>query len=62
MPHVMFYLQVIVMEPVVMTMAASHDPAVPDSCEDHDYENIRPIVIASAKTSRNQVGNSIDIF
>ena len=32
-----------------MTMAASHDPAVPDSCEDHDYENIRPIVIASAK-------------
>ena len=37
------------MEPVVMTMVDTHDPVITDSCEDHDFENIRPIVIASAK-------------
>ena len=37
------------MEPVVMTMSDSRDVISTDSCDDHDYENIRPIVIASAK-------------
>ena len=32
-----------------MTMVDTHDPVITDSCEDHDFENIRPIVIASAK-------------
>ena len=41
--------QVIVMEPVVMTMSVDHGQVQADSCHHHDYENIRPIVIASAK-------------
>ena len=37
------------MEPVVMSMSEELKEHSSDSCDDHDYENIRPIVIASAK-------------
>ena len=62
--HVMFHRQVIVMEPVVMTMSDTHDraaaPAPADSCDDHDYENIRPIVIASAKFGARSLDTAAD--
>ena len=54
--HSFFFLQVIVIDPVVMSM---HGPASGESqaaggggaasCADHDYETIQPIVVASAK-------------
>ena len=60
----MFHRQVIVMEPVVMTMSDTHArgaaPAPADSCDDHDYENIRPIVIASAKFGARSLDTAAD--
>jgi len=41
--------EVIVMEPVVMSMTEVPSKKSGDSCDEHDYENIQPIVIASAK-------------
>ena len=37
------------MEPVVMSMREMVRPPTEGSCDEHDYENIQPIVIASAK-------------
>ena len=47
-----------------MTMSDTHDraaaPAAADSCDDHDYENIRPIVIASAKFGARSLDTAAD--
>lgn len=47
-----------------MTMSDTHDraaaPAPADSCDDHDYENIRPIVIASAKFGARSLDTAAD--
>ena len=47
-----------------MTMSDTHAraaaPAPADSCDDHDYENIRPIVIASAKFGARSLDTAAD--
>ena len=47
-----------------MTMSDTHDraaaPTPADSCDDHDYENIRPIVIASAKFGARSLDTAAD--
>ena len=47
-----------------MTMSDTHErgaaPAPADSCDDHDYENIRPIVIASAKFGARSLDTAAD--